>query len=673
MSTRIVPVEWRSHMARQFIDSLVTARSTYYLWIGNHIPISVTPIIGDDTHDTSVDIYNNMILGKLVQSTDVRQVIKNIPYVANVVYARYDDGDPLLYTKSFYVTVDDGAGGNKHVFKCLDNASGNVSSVSPSFSHVDAADDFYQTSDGYVWKYMFSIDQYTYDRFCTTSTFFPVVANTAVISSATPGSIDIISVDSPGSLYNNYLDSTFTNDDLRVDGNPLIYRISGNTTVSTTSGFYTGCILYVATGVGAGQYRTITNYNVNSNGNFMTVASEFFPVPQNGSQYQIRPNVTIVGDGRQTVNAVARALINPAGNGVSQVQVLVPGLGYSFATANVVANAVVNVASSAVLRPISGPVGGHGADPVVELGSTSVAVTVFLANTEANTLPATNGFRQIGLMHDPMFANVQITVSNPVGSFLPGETVSRFETTFLQSNVTATAIWLDLSNANFDQQLDTGDYVFLASSDGIFQALEQVNAVSNNSHVILSNPISWACTSTLVYKADISANAHIDSVSAANTIVVSNVATLLAIGDNLVGNVSGATGTVLTIKRNDTRKDFTTFVQMPSYKGTIGSGAFIQNEAVYQGATLANSTANAFLHSTNTAGGSTTMYVTNLIGNFNPLVTVKGANSQATFSITNSYASEIVPRSGKVTYAENTTMYSRSNSAWQSLTLKLDF
>ena len=38
------------------------------------------------------------------------------------------------------------------------NNQGANSTVSPNFAEVDSNDEVYQTSDGYIWKYMYSVD-----------------------------------------------------------------------------------------------------------------------------------------------------------------------------------------------------------------------------------------------------------------------------------------------------------------------------------------------------------------------------------------------------------------------------------------------------------------------------------------------------------------------------------
>ena len=115
------------------------------------------------------------------------------------------------------------------------------------------------------------------------------------------------------------------------------------------------------------QNRTITNYISNSNGNFVVLNSSL-TTPTNGSQYQIYPKIEITGSGTETVNAVARALINSSSsNSIYRVEFLERGQNYTYVTARPLANSVVPVSREADLRVIHPPKGGHGYDVYREL------------------------------------------------------------------------------------------------------------------------------------------------------------------------------------------------------------------------------------------------------------------------------------------------------------------
>src|SRR5262249_4160575 len=156
-----------------------------------------------------------------------------------------------------------------------------------------------QTSDGYRWKYMTSVGSSTVSKFITPS-FFPLIANSTVSNNAVDGEIKIIRVEGQGRRYNNYLDGTFISADIRIEGDPTLFNLS-NTSLNTTNGYYTGCILYMTSGAAVGEYRTVTDYQANSTGNIIRVDQQFINTPDNGSAYQLRPQVVVVGDGSETI------------------------------------------------------------------------------------------------------------------------------------------------------------------------------------------------------------------------------------------------------------------------------------------------------------------------------------------------------------------------------------
>jgi hypothetical protein len=196
-----------------------------------------------------------------------------------------------------------------------------------------------------------------------TSRYFPIIANTTIQSIAIPGAIDIFKISGNGAFYNNYVVGTFKSLDISVGGNPLLYNLS-NSVVSTVTGYYTDCLLYITSGNAQGQYISITNYNSNSLGNIITLANPLFPIPTNNTAYTIYPQVSVVSSGTQSINCVAQALINSlASNSVYRIEVLDAGAEYQYiANSSISVNAVVGVTNNAVIRAILGPNGGHGSN-----------------------------------------------------------------------------------------------------------------------------------------------------------------------------------------------------------------------------------------------------------------------------------------------------------------------
>jgi hypothetical protein len=416
MSTSLITNYYKYNSAENFVDSFSQSGvngNFYYVFASNHLPYanSTIPDIYDNTSNTYVDVYRNIVFGKQVQTTDVSLIIKKIDYESNKIYEMYDDQDPTLNNKSFFVNVNEG--GFYNIFKCLNNNRGVASTVTPSITLIGTDGIFFSPVDGYLWKYMYSISTATYDKFSNES-YIPYTANSQVIANAINGSIDSVKVNSVGSGYSNYINSkNFVNADIHLFSNTKYYGISGATTASSTDDFYKGCIFGITAGTGSGQYSEIESYEGSTaNTKYVVLKNSLDPVPDNSSVYSILPGVYINGDQFETVNASAWAYVNPNGNTISRVEMIESGSGYKIASANVFAHVSVGVISQANVRPILSPPGGHGSNPANELYCSSAAISVKFNGDESNIIPSTNQFRQIGVILNPTYTSANIFFSN---------------------------------------------------------------------------------------------------------------------------------------------------------------------------------------------------------------------------------------------------------------------
>ena len=486
-NTKILTIKYSSLLADHIKDVVDdTSNSSLYVYTGVHGDIiGDTPETTDATRDI-VDAYRNMIFGKRVANNDVALLTRNVPYVANTVYDMYDDTDTKLFEKDFFVIVNEGE--FYHLYKCLNNNFGLATTVLPTIAVAITSPNYtFQTNDGYVWKYMYSATSSQYAQFSTYE-YFPVFANTDVSAAALDGSIDVIHVEQTnlnipggGKRYDNYVSGTWSTDQLRILGNNYLYAIS-NSNISHTAGFYTGCLIYLSYGDGAGQYTTITDYTTNSSGNFISLKTPFPIDPSTSTSWEISPNVLITGDGKETVTAVARCLINATGsNSIYKVEMLEKGKDYSYCTAVAVANnSVTGDANNdgiisadeyrgfiaAELRPIYGPAGGHGYDQQNELGCNTVSVSCKFVGDGLGTLVANNRFQQIGIIENPLFANVDILIGSAIGTFTDGEVLWKIDPIRINANVcisntsnVITCMTSVLANATILTSGNAGSYV----------------------------------------------------------------------------------------------------------------------------------------------------------------------------------------------------------------------
>ena len=412
----------------QFIESFSEPNfNIYYYYVGNPVPFendNSPPTLFDNVQTTLVDPYENMLYGKRITSSDVIQMAPRHDWVTGTVYAKYSSDGTDVLNSNFFVLSNEGA--SYSVFKCLDNNSGSPSTYRPRLSETAADDDFYFTpTDGYQWKYMYSITTAQFNKFATAS-HIPVYVNANVVSNAVSGSIDSISVLTSGNGYASYTNGYFQ--EVRVGGNPLIFAID-STTASSNSNYYINSALKITSGTGSGQQRYITGYTVSGSTRRVIIDSQFSVTPTTSSFYEITPLVQILGDG---TGAQARAIVNSSSNSISSIEVVERGSGYTYASVVITGNTgIINVATSTAIiannatgKIIISPKNGHGSNAAAELGAHYVGIsTTFDSTLSGNKVVDENDFRVVGILKDPLFSNVVLTISSSTGTFTDGEFV----------------------------------------------------------------------------------------------------------------------------------------------------------------------------------------------------------------------------------------------------------
>lgn len=242
------------------------------------------------------------------------------------------------------------------------------------------------------------------------------------------------------------------------------------TTLSSNTDFYKGSAFYLISGNGAGQISEISEYIVTGSSRRVLLKDELTSGIDTSSRFEIGPLVTIRGDGQ---GASARAVVNNQTKRVESINILDRGNSYSHATVTVVGNTgIANnnlaLANTANTRAIISPPGGHGSNVVSELNGYRVGVSVNFANTDTAFI-GNNDFRQIGLIRDPLFANVEIRVdtvklvggaSSGTGlSFQDGEGVT-------QNTSGATGVIVGRSSGK----------IFVSNTKGVFVSTNSTNS-----------------------------------------------------------------------------------------------------------------------------------------------------------------------------------------------------
>ena len=349
--------------AESFVQSVLD-NAAYYVFAAKHTPFGVgqgggtdeTPPVPQDTVVSSIQVYNEMVFGKKIKSDSIINMIKRYEWTENSVYEMYRDNDTNLSSKQFYVVIDDSV--ELNIYKCLFNNNGAKSTQKP-FGKDTTPIEFPQ--DGYIWKYMYTVDQFNIRKFAT-SEYVPVTPSIEISNSAIIGSIEIITVDNSGAGYNNYTIGQFPDTTAIAVGSNLKFGL--DTSASSINTFYKNCLIRMTSGVATNEYRLITDYTITNGQKVISIDRAFNNRPNAGDEYEIYPNVFVYDvSGTSSANCVARAIVNSAiGNAISRVEVLTTGTDYRLATAKIKSANIVSVTSDAVVTPIISPPGGHGSN-----------------------------------------------------------------------------------------------------------------------------------------------------------------------------------------------------------------------------------------------------------------------------------------------------------------------
>lgn len=327
-------IDLRINNAEQFRESVSepSPNTRLYLTYGRSVSWAndSLPPTPNTSISTKYEIWNYMIGGKKITGNDIKHVIPRHDWTNATSYFAFDDRNTNLYdaNNKFYVLTDD-----NHVYKCLSNNNGGISTVKPTSISTTSPS---ETSDGYLWKYMYSLTDADLYKF-TTDEYIPVRT-------------------------------------LSTDDGSLQWDVQQNAD--------DGAICYIIMTNGGSGYTNASNIIV-----------------------------TVTGDGNSFEGT---AKINTASNTVSNVSITDYGTGYTYANVTFSGGGGANAAGRAVISPF----GGHGSNPLYELGGLNVMINARLSGNESDTLPAENDYRQISIIKDPL---------------LKDSTVRPDTTTFLQT------------------------------------------------------------------------------------------------------------------------------------------------------------------------------------------------------------------------------------------------
>ena len=242
----IVTNKFRINNAEQFVESFSeTAATTYYLFIGrahswatdadaqgNSINEGTDASPPTPNDDVASEFYNydDMLGAKLITSSDVSHCIPRRNWTTGTTYDMYEhnisssnaanSGATNLFDSTYVVMNSSFA-----VYKVIENDGATASTVEPT----STSNSIFETSDGYRWKYMYSLTSAETLNFMSTD-FIHVSTDSTVSAAAVDGALDTILVVAGGSSFNTSSGTTITGIPIRGDGS------SGVASVTISSG-----------------------------------------------------------------------------------------------------------------------------------------------------------------------------------------------------------------------------------------------------------------------------------------------------------------------------------------------------------------------------------------------------------------------------------------------------
>lgn len=336
-------------VAKQFIESVSEPQGVnVYATIGRCYPwnTETAPDAANTSLSNYYEVWSNMIGGKKITGNDMRHCIPRHNWESGISFYQFDDlidsRTLTSNTTNFYVVTDEW-----NVYKCLSNNNNSVCTVKPTSTLTSS---YFEASDGYIWKFMYSISSEERLRFVTQD-YIPVKT-------------------------------------LTINDGSLQWQVQDNAEI--------GAIHRIA-------------------------------ISNTGSGYIANDAYVIIrGDGTSANGYPVR---NTVSNTISSIVMDNIGTGYSYANVTIYSSTGTGAAGRAILSPQ----GGHGSDPLSELGGSNIIVHTLLRSDEKGKLPVTNDYRQLCIIEEPrVYGTTKRSLSNTAFTRLLTMTLSGISAEFVE-------------------------------------------------------------------------------------------------------------------------------------------------------------------------------------------------------------------------------------------------
>jgi hypothetical protein len=332
-------------------NEILSRRSNYYYFIGNVLDWAdpQNPASPEATSDYERYTRNGILSVKKINFRDISYVIPRVNWASGTVYDQYDgnysttfpsySGATSLKTANFYVLTT-----SFGVYKCIFNNNGAASTEEPFGQDITTI----TTSDGYIWKYLYTIPLSSQNRFLTVD-FMPV--QRAVTNAYySKGEVSSITIDTPGSGYigNSTVTLSVQGQFLGKSGNSIanltpVFNTSGefiDVVIKDAGANYKTAIINIADAAGKGTslLKNISNVRIYNPGSGYTAAAVA----------NTTATIVTTGNIQPTANAFANLIFSS--NSLVDIVITNKGTGYNN---NVIANTTISISTTGNTQPTS--------------------------------------------------------------------------------------------------------------------------------------------------------------------------------------------------------------------------------------------------------------------------------------------------------------------------------
>jgi len=400
---------FRIRNARDFLDYVESQDSGIYIFLGrtSEWPDEENPPPARNDVEEILQSWRDINGIKRVAELDITLGVRELIWTTDRVYDQYED-DTELTDKDYFVLTD-----QLNVYKCISNNNGGLSTIRPTHTTSDIP----LQSDGYKWRYMFSVTTSLLRKFIVPG-FFAYNPDVSELVPTQPGTVDNVRIDSPGVGYRANA-SVSTNNEI-----PVFIQGNGdqNSTAAASVNTIQGQVIAITSITSGGSnypYAPESNIPValRQSGTSGIVQTSYGIATTNPSGEIDTIELVLGGSGYsdgtvEIVQSSCRAYAETNDDGeIVNVDVPVGRAGENFTLAEAVV--VDSLGSGADLKPIISPIEGHGSDPASELLANFVLINLRLSGQE--DFLGENDFRRVGILEDPM----QFDSQQSDGTYLP--------------------------------------------------------------------------------------------------------------------------------------------------------------------------------------------------------------------------------------------------------------